>query len=471
MFRFSKLFTAGLLVPLIIAGLGLVGAFPALAAPTAYYIDCAAGNDANNGTSTSTPWKTFANVNGRVFNAGDSLLLKRGVTCSGIGGLAPKGSGTSTSPITLGDYGTGTLPWIQAGANNAVYLNDQAGWVIQNLHVSSQLGGGQSAGFSGLFIDSHVTTQSYFRILGVESSGNWFGLHIGLYKPKNSVDNGTLDDMIIDGVNTHDNDGAGIEISGNWKGNATGTTDPPFNTNITVRNTLSHDNGRDGILIAATNGGLAEHNTVYHNGLSENDRYGIWPWDARNVTVQFNEVYNMQSNSTKGAGGLDCDWHDMNCVMQYNYTHDDQGPGILLIGDGSESLDGCTVRYNIFERESLSLNQNGVILPFGSVKNCKVYNNTVYFNNTTNTVTGNGGSYALLAWTWGGFGNGSNNTISNNIFYLAPTAGYPLSARGARIETGEIGSGIVYDHNLWYSTDGNIRYDYGGTIYSTVSAA
>src|SRR5436190_24182321 len=60
-------------------------------AAVTYYIDCVAGNDANNGTTTSTPWKTFANVNSRTLSAGSSVLLKRGTTCSGIGSLVPVG--------------------------------------------------------------------------------------------------------------------------------------------------------------------------------------------------------------------------------------------------------------------------------------------------------------------------------------------------------------------------------------------
>jgi hypothetical protein len=36
-----------------------------------YYVDATNGNDANNGTSESTPWKTIAQVNASTFNPGD----------------------------------------------------------------------------------------------------------------------------------------------------------------------------------------------------------------------------------------------------------------------------------------------------------------------------------------------------------------------------------------------------------------
>jgi len=39
---------------------------------TTYYVDATNGNDGNNGTSESTPWKTIAKVNASRFNPGVS---------------------------------------------------------------------------------------------------------------------------------------------------------------------------------------------------------------------------------------------------------------------------------------------------------------------------------------------------------------------------------------------------------------
>src|SRR5678815_991081 len=80
------------------------------AANTTYYVDCAAGNDANNGTSTSTPWRTLTKVNSLTFGPGDQILFKRGVTCTGT--LSFHGSGASGSPIIVDAYDVGTKPLI-----------------------------------------------------------------------------------------------------------------------------------------------------------------------------------------------------------------------------------------------------------------------------------------------------------------------------------------------------------------------
>ena len=79
---------------------------------TNYYIS-AAGNDANNGTSQATPWKTIAklNLSWAPINSGDSILFRRGDTF--IGPLIVGKSGTSSSlRINFGAYGTGAKPII-----------------------------------------------------------------------------------------------------------------------------------------------------------------------------------------------------------------------------------------------------------------------------------------------------------------------------------------------------------------------
>jgi hypothetical protein len=48
---------------------------PATINGTTYYVDNVAGSDANNGTSTITPWKTIAHVNSQSFSSGSQILF------------------------------------------------------------------------------------------------------------------------------------------------------------------------------------------------------------------------------------------------------------------------------------------------------------------------------------------------------------------------------------------------------------
>ncbi|MBK7382081.1 MAG: right-handed parallel beta-helix repeat-containing protein [Flavobacteriales bacterium] len=78
---------------------------------TVYYVS-STGSDTNNGTSTSTPWKTITRVNqlGSALVAGDQILFQRGGTFRGR--LDMTRSGTTANKITVGAYGTGEAPII-----------------------------------------------------------------------------------------------------------------------------------------------------------------------------------------------------------------------------------------------------------------------------------------------------------------------------------------------------------------------
>jgi hypothetical protein len=91
---------------------------------TTYYIGNSGCSDGNAGTSSSAPWCTFNNVNGRTFSPGDQILLASG---SGwLQQMSPLGSGVSGNPITIGCYGStcsSNYPVINAGSSNpGIYL-------------------------------------------------------------------------------------------------------------------------------------------------------------------------------------------------------------------------------------------------------------------------------------------------------------------------------------------------------------
>ena len=106
-----------------------------------HYVDDSAGSqctDSGPGTSPSTPWCDFADLNGQIFPPGAQILLKRGDTFTGeLGRLY--GSGTSTDPIVLGAYGTGALPEITGtgqATDRAVWIQDASYWTVSDLDLS-----------------------------------------------------------------------------------------------------------------------------------------------------------------------------------------------------------------------------------------------------------------------------------------------------------------------------------------------
>ncbi len=81
--------------------------FPAMAAASTYYVS-PSGNDASDGLSPGSAWRTAAKVNGSSFAPGDLVLFQRGGEWHES--LISPSSGAQGNPITFADYGNGAKP-------------------------------------------------------------------------------------------------------------------------------------------------------------------------------------------------------------------------------------------------------------------------------------------------------------------------------------------------------------------------
>jgi hypothetical protein len=135
--------------------------FPAIANATTYYIDYASGNDANNGTSKTSPWQHVPGMNGCTGNcaaaspqAGDQIILKGGVTWP-----------NAAFPIT----------WKWSGANgNNIYIGVDQSWYAGSSWTRPvfDAGGTPIAGNYNQFIRAMST--SYQTWDNIEMKGlNW----------------------------------------------------------------------------------------------------------------------------------------------------------------------------------------------------------------------------------------------------------------------------------------------------------
>jgi parallel beta-helix repeat protein len=138
-----------LITVVCIAALGMAGRAlfgPATAAPrhtlflpvtatgASFYVDCAAGSDANSGRDAGQAWQSLARANRASLWAGDRLLLRRG--CVWAGTLAARWHGSATHPIVIGAYGSGALPQIVNGAPDNVKITGSY-QLLENLEARS----------------------------------------------------------------------------------------------------------------------------------------------------------------------------------------------------------------------------------------------------------------------------------------------------------------------------------------------
>src|SRR5260370_22471640 len=335
----------------------LVGVHPAWA--TAYDVSCS-GNDNNTGTSTSRAWATLSRASSGNYAPGDQVLLQDGCVWT-AGTFQPTHSGASGSPIVLSNYGTGALPRIIASNAPAIYLLNVSYWTIQNVDLS-QIGqtpqGLDSGNQHGKDNDQHADTYMWavleVRALQVNNSsctttctvnnvtlqnlivhdGQWIGIfaEAGYY---NSGDNGTgyINNLTINPAEVRGNQAAGIQVEGTFLGQTNFRVG-----SINVLNISVYVNPRDGIVVSQANGGLSQGNHTYHKGICRNARFANWVWNRQNSTIQFNEsdhnmtpLSDLQDTHARDGGGYDLDLGSINSTLQYNWSHDNYGEGVLLL--------------------------------------------------------------------------------------------------------------------------------------------
>lgn len=210
---------------------------------------------------------------------------------------------------------------------------------------------------------------------------------------------------------------------------------PHKNFNI-LENDVSYAGG-DSIVALGVNGGFIQGNVSYYAQFLGRSGYysaGIWSHSSKNLVFQFNEAAYTYLPSGAGDGqGFDIDIGNSNILFQYNYSHHNEGGGILMCNhptdqilyneDGSfvQDEDGLpvserlhsywgnvTVRNNVFAD-----NDNTVFHIQGKIADLSIENNTI-------VIPGENGEQGIVrSNSWGdNTVLGENWSFVNNIFYL-----------------------------------------------------
>lgn len=202
---------------------------------------------------------------------------------------------------------------------------------------------------------------------------------------------------------------------------------------VNVRGNEILFSGGDGVILGATEDGFIEYNRCIHaQSLPRPNSVcaGIWSHSCKNLVFQFNEA--AYTHTTRDGQGFDIDIGNSNVLFQYNYSHHNDGGGLLCCNtqtqlvkydkDGEMVLDedglpifetvmgpwhDITVKNNVF-----SDNNNGNMIYSGTVNDIDFSNNTIVMGgdvanqkviDTKDFLTGIPGD----RWN-----------MSNNIFYM-----------------------------------------------------
>jgi hypothetical protein len=429
-----------------------------------YYVS-SSGDDSARGTSPGTSWKSIDKINKTDFQPGDKILFEGGKTFAGALKFDIDDSGTPENPVTVTSYGEGRAT-ISSGTETGLLAINTSGFVIKNINISgASLDIDDNSSGIHFYTDLDSVKPEFIRIDSVEISGyRWNGIDIQGDREKGS--SGFRDVRITNAI-VHDNGDKGIAVGGPMPPDDWANKDIyiGYCTVYNIRGILGmHGHTGNGIIVSSLDGGIIEYCVAYNNG--ENSDYpesggpiGIWAWDSHNVVIQFCEAYENKTGNEADGGGFDLDGGCVNCIMQYNYSHDNHGAGygIYQYG-GAREFKGNIIRYNISENDGRNNKYGGINLwatnSSGGMQDTKIYNNTIYVSEVTHgAAIEDFPDEAGKCFIYG-------TEIYNNIFI--GTAGKEL------VKILNTQSGWTFKNNCYYNYGDKIKIVWGDKTYTTL---
>jgi hypothetical protein len=295
------------------------------------YFISTTGDDLNDGASLARPWRTLKRLNRIEISSGDSILLEGGAAFEGNLVLASPEK-TNLSGIRIGSFGQGQAT-LQAGRGNGILCTNISRLTIENLIIEGS-DSVTNSGF-GILCDNAGTLANLDGLTLRRLQIRGFGKHgIQVTGKDHGFDHVRIEDCLI-----HNNRKGGIEVAGrlSWEARHYAHSD------VVVQRCQTYDNSGDplygqshsgsGIVLYQVDGGLIEGCAAWNNGALCPARgggpVGIWACAARGVTIQNCVSF---ANKTRGmdGGGFDIDGGCESCLLQYNYSHDNMGPGLMV---------------------------------------------------------------------------------------------------------------------------------------------
>jgi hypothetical protein len=437
------------------------------ATPRTYYLS-PAGSDENEGTAQAKPWKTLAKANAAALRPGDRLLLEGGQSFAG--NLLMAASGNAGAFITIGSYGTGPAT-IQAGDSFGVRLLNCQYIKVRDLILTGsgvKPDGTTTNKEQGLDIFSNAKVGRPWQSIHVEGlTVSGFRDGIVLHPPIGTqevvgyedvrVTNCTIKECLFGGFYCWGSKRA----SGKPWGLPLG---PGVFTNCylggcTIYNIYGDPNGNPVICLPIqifnATSFLVERCTIHDCGQAAQAKGqpggvgGLVFLECDKSVAQFNECYGIVTRVPFDGCAFDIDGGCSNCILQYNYSHDNEGSGYQTGSfPGSGPVRDNIIRYNISQNDARkNPGASGGIMTWASQERGYIYNNTVFISAGLD-----GKPLAFL-------GNGAGLMVCNNIFVS--------NHDGDIIQSGE---GCAFRNNCYYRMKGEFSISYAKKRYTSLAA-
>ena len=368
------------------------------------------GDDNNSGFTPETAKATLKAATASALVPGDTIALACGDTFKG--GAVLTASGTEDAPIKVTSYGEGAKPVITdfAGTN----IVNGTGLLITGEYVEvSNLAFTDENGYSAL--DFYAYEEGATKGLKVENCYFYDINHTTLAKQDATgaihfVAKGGKPTW-FDGVEVLNNkfesvartaiyfasEWTAVDKSQGWGNRNLALEDksPYFAENIVVNGNTINNNGGDAIMLIGTKDALVEYNVASNTRLmadlgKENAFAVIWCHSSVGCVMQYNEVYGTTGDNSGGdLNSFDIDHACTDCIIQYNYSHSNEGAFAIVCGADGENdsmVSNSIIRYNVSVNDGLG-NKRGAIDLSAGIDGVIFHNNTIIAKDTDRFFT------------------------------------------------------------------------------------
>jgi hypothetical protein len=427
-----------------------------------YYV-AASGDDSNDGLSTKTAWHSPDKINAVDFKPGDSVLFEGGSVFNGTIKLTSGDNGMPGKPVVFTSYGKGRAT-IHAGDGEGLLAVNTSFFKLTWLNFEGS--GVNTNKGSGIhfFANDSVNVPSNIEIDECDAKGfNTYGIVFGA---NDSIVFKGYQHVRITHCNATENGQGGIASYGSQQGYQHKyfymAYCKVFSNRGILTKTESHSG--NGIVMAMVDGLLIEHCEAYENGADNRCNaggpVGIWVWMCKNAILQHCVSHDNHTGSTKDGGGFDIDGGASNCILQYNYSYNNDGAGYLLAEYGALfPFTNNIIRFNISVNDGRK-NNYGALSVWGadsafSVTNSYVYNNTFYVDDK-NLISGTPATVTFIGTHF------KNVVIANNIFVTKGNVNFINSDSIIKKHAAYL------LHNNYYSYSNTYVFKYGSISFSSL---
>lgn len=422
---------------------------------TTYYV-AASGSNANNGTSTATPFATVSHAQ-TVAVDGDTILLHCGDT------INESASITFTVGVTIGAYGSGAPPHLAFAVNPGLQFSNIDGWTIENLAISSPQDTSATASNDTIYcLNTDGTTRSRpitiqnCTITGGRASVGFNATATALTKTSNiTIQNNTL---------------TGGGLGGIGLAAPSGLFETGWYSAVTIKgNNLysigSSNLGAHGIVLYGSDSSVGpcviESNDINGVGARGQGGWGMFVIANDGLVVRGNVIRNVLG--TEGAG-FDIDSLNSNVTVEYNQITNTDGPSVEYYPNST--LGGNVIRFNTlinggrqyvssstFGGAGVSINWSVGVGGTAGPGGIEVYNNTIVSQTYNNAPISSPSSDAGTIY----------NVKCYNNLCIAPY-GTPMVYLGGAL------SGCDFDGNAYRAGTTAPKFYLNGTTYTGLSA-